>query len=411
MEVQSGVESRDRAIYADNIEISDVHEQQEQPLLSQDPVMVDLYPPTTPSRMSRFRQSLTKRHLKKVIYKWRWPILFIVSSCVMGFFMWVYRKEVFQGLETLSNKLKDMGYSGYILMSTLIFLSAFPPIIGYGTYQTLSGYTFGFEVGFPISYLSALTGAVICFSLSRIFIKARVTRMLSKYPNLEAVVRAVEKKGFKLFLLIRLSPYPFNLLNVLFAATEISLAHFAAGTAITLLKIGLHVYIGANLTSFAKHILGEDENMTEGEIRAEKVKTFAVVVGSIISFAVMAYIYRVAKAAVKEANLGDEHQVGFFTNRDEEQDIELSHGFLDDDESSSEHELEPFKTETPVQQQQQHQHQQQNTSSKLLISEPSPRNSTTSLDEWGAWGDDDEEDDDHIISKKSIKRDAFGKND
>lgn len=82
-------------------------------------------------------------------------------------------------------------------MSTLIFLSAFPPIIGYGTYQTLSGYTFGFEVGFPISYLSALTGAVICFSLSRIFIKARVTRMLSKYPNLEAVVRAVEKKGFK----------------------------------------------------------------------------------------------------------------------------------------------------------------------------------------------------------------------
>lgn len=82
-------------------------------------------------------------------------------------------------------------------MSTLIFLSAFPPIIGYGTYQTLSGYTFGFEIGFPISYLSALTGAVVCFSLSRLFIKARVTRMLSKYPNLEAVVRAVEKKGFK----------------------------------------------------------------------------------------------------------------------------------------------------------------------------------------------------------------------
>lgn len=195
-------------------------------------------------------------------------------------------------------------------------------------------------------------------------------------------------------------------MNVLFAATEISLAHFAAGTAITLLKIGLHVYIGANLTSFAKHILGEDENMTEGEIRAEKVKTFAVVVGSIISVAVMAYIYRVAKAAVKEANLNDEHQVGFFTNRDEEQDIELSHGFLDDDESSSEHELEFVKPGTPVQQQQQQQH----TSSKLLISEPSPRDST-SLDEWGAWGDDDDEEEDDIISRKSTKRDAFGKND
>lgn len=86
---------------------------------------------------------------------------------------------------------------GYILMSGLIFFSAFPPIIGYGTYQTLSGFTFGFKKGFPISYFSALLGAIVCFSLSRRFLKARVTRMLHRYPNLEAVVKAVEKKGFK----------------------------------------------------------------------------------------------------------------------------------------------------------------------------------------------------------------------
>jgi uncharacterized membrane protein YdjX (TVP38/TMEM64 family) len=82
-------------------------------------------------------------------------------------------------------------------MSTLIFLSAFPPIIGYATCQTLSGYTFGFEVGFAISYFSALAGAVCCFYLCRKLVKERVGRMLSRYPNLEAVVKAVEKKGFK----------------------------------------------------------------------------------------------------------------------------------------------------------------------------------------------------------------------
>lgn len=82
-------------------------------------------------------------------------------------------------------------------MSALIFSSAFPPLIGYGTYQTLSGFTFGFQKGFPISYFSALTGAIVCFSLSRRFLKASVTRTLHKYPNLEAVVKAVEKKGFK----------------------------------------------------------------------------------------------------------------------------------------------------------------------------------------------------------------------
>jgi uncharacterized membrane protein YdjX (TVP38/TMEM64 family) len=85
-------------------------------------------------------------------------------------------------------------------MASLIFLSAFPPIIGYGTYQTLCGYTFGFQIGFPISYLSALAGAVVCFQLSRSCLRVRVMRMLSKYPNLEAVVKAVEKKGFKVYL-------------------------------------------------------------------------------------------------------------------------------------------------------------------------------------------------------------------
>lgn len=82
-------------------------------------------------------------------------------------------------------------------MSSLIFLSAFPPIFGYSTFQTLSGYTFGFAIGFPISYFSGLIGAVACFTLSRYFLRDRVIRLLSKYPNLEAVIKAVEKKGFK----------------------------------------------------------------------------------------------------------------------------------------------------------------------------------------------------------------------
>lgn len=70
-------------------------------------------------------------------------------------------------------------------------------MIGYGTYQTLSGFTFGFLRGFPLSYFGALAGSVTCFYLSRRFLKKRVLRLVAKYPKLEAVVHAVEKKGFK----------------------------------------------------------------------------------------------------------------------------------------------------------------------------------------------------------------------
>jgi uncharacterized membrane protein YdjX (TVP38/TMEM64 family) len=87
--------------------------------------------------------------------------------------------------------------SGYALIGSLIFLSAFPPMIGYGTYQTLSGFTFGFLRGFPLSYFGALAGSLTCFYLSRRFLKNRVLRLVAKYPKLEAVVHAVEKKGFR----------------------------------------------------------------------------------------------------------------------------------------------------------------------------------------------------------------------
>jgi hypothetical protein len=174
-----------------------------------------------------------------------------------------------------------------------------------------------------------------------------------------------------LFILIRLSPYPFNLLNVLFASTDISLFHFAAGTAITLLKIALHVYIGANLTSFAKHILGEDEDMTEGQIRAEKLQNFIVVIGSVVTFAGMAYIYRVAKAAVKEAN--------------ETHDNEEMVGFLDESQHEEHQEHEEHELE--------------------------PRQSV-SLDVWDAWGDDDDEDEDDEEEETTPKKvEALGKND
>ncbi|ORZ07885.1 snare associated Golgi protein-domain-containing protein [Absidia repens] len=225
--------------------------------------------------------------------------------------MYVWRKDLLSALETLSHAVSDMGASGYLLMSFLIFLSAFPPMIGYGTFQSLSGFTFGFAKGYPISYFSALFGAVACFIISRRYLKKRVQSTMAKYPNLEAVVKAVEKKGFKLFVLIRLSPYPFNLLNVLFAATDIPLSHFALGTALSLIKIGLHVYIGANLTSFAKHVLGGEDDLTESEKRAETVREIVIVIGSILATAVMVYVYFVAKRAVEEVKQESDESQAF----------------------------------------------------------------------------------------------------
>jgi hypothetical protein len=109
-----------REEYADAIEIPDIHynDQQEEPLLastgthSNDEDIVDLCPPTQQqqSRFNRFKQHLSKRNIKKLVYTWRWPLFFFGISMFMGLLMYTYRVQVFQGLETLSHKLSDMGY-------------------------------------------------------------------------------------------------------------------------------------------------------------------------------------------------------------------------------------------------------------------------------------------------------------
>ncbi|KAF7731663.1 hypothetical protein EC973_008833 [Apophysomyces ossiformis] len=182
-------------------------------------------------------------------------------------------------------------------------------MIGYGTYQTLSGFSFGFAKGFLVSYLSALLGAVACFLLARIWLKARVQRFMASYPNLKAVVHAVDKKGFK---------------NLFFAATEIPILHFVLGTALTLTKIALHVYVGANLTSFAKHVLGEENELTDNERQAETIRMVAVSVGSVLALGVMVYVYKVAKRAVAEiaAETEQEEAMAFLGPSAEEEEQE-----------------------------------------------------------------------------------------
>lgn len=100
------METHGKTIYADTIEIPDIQQQQEGLLSNEDSLPI-VY---QPSRFQRFNQHFTKRNVKKQIYAWRWGILFLFGTFIMGYIMWTYRRQVFEGLETLSLALKDMGF-------------------------------------------------------------------------------------------------------------------------------------------------------------------------------------------------------------------------------------------------------------------------------------------------------------
>jgi uncharacterized membrane protein YdjX (TVP38/TMEM64 family) len=78
--------------------------------------------------------------------------------------------------------------------------------------------------GFLVSYAAALSGALAVFLLSRHVFRDLIARWFAQWVYLKRVVRAIERRP-KLLFLIRLAPYPYNVMNCLLAA-------YAAATAV-----------------------------------------------------------------------------------------------------------------------------------------------------------------------------------
>ncbi|KAK3839149.1 MAG: snare associated Golgi protein-domain-containing protein, partial [Linnemannia elongata] len=200
--------------------------------------------------------------------------------------------------------------SGPPIMMLALFLTAFPPVFGYSSLITMSGYVYGFGLGLFIAYTSALLGSIACFYLCRRWFKVQVRALMAKKQSMKSVVKAVEKRGFKLMVLIRLAPYPFNVMNALLSATHIPLSTFALATALSLTKLALHVYIGSTLSSLAPTITppeGETTNPdgslppttpVNNNTHVRNLKIVFMVISIIIGFAVGAYVWTVAKREI-----------------------------------------------------------------------------------------------------------------
>ncbi|KAF9179412.1 hypothetical protein BGZ51_006932 [Haplosporangium sp. Z 767] len=144
---------------------------------------------------------------------------------------------------------------------------------------------------------AALAGSIVCFYFCRRWFKAQVRKLMAKNTSLKAVVRTVERRGFRLLVLIRLAPYPYNIMNALLSATHIPLSTFTLATAISLVKLSLHVYIGSTLSSFAGHDDDDGEKDPQAE-HGRKLKMVVMFFSMLVGIGVGAYVWLVAKREI-----------------------------------------------------------------------------------------------------------------
>ena len=94
----------------------------------------------------------------------------------------------------------------------------------------LSGFLYGTWLGSFIVFLGAFVGAHLSFYLARTFLKNWAKKKVSNFPQIQIMEKAVQREGFKVVLLTRLSPlFPFGLLNFTYGLSEVKVRDFTLG--------------------------------------------------------------------------------------------------------------------------------------------------------------------------------------
>ncbi|OCH93623.1 hypothetical protein OBBRIDRAFT_790147 [Obba rivulosa] len=264
--------------------------------------------------------------IANLLRPWIPIILYAITSLGFVFAIALWKTEVFQGLDALSHWLQS-DELGYAVIFVLIFITTFPPIPLYSTLIILSGYTFGPWTGAIISYCASLAGALAVFILSRTFFRASISRWLSCTASIKRVVRAIEKRP-KLLFLIRLAPYPYNVMNCLLAAApSLTLRTYTLCTALSLFKLIIHTSIGASIHSFAEYHVKPKPGDDAVDDDENALGRYSTIAGIVLCVAIFFYLSYITRRAVDDEldgeDAGDsEERVAFLSATEEGLDME-----------------------------------------------------------------------------------------
>lgn len=161
-------------------------------------------------------------------------------------------------LQQFREKIDELGYWGPVVLG-LSWIPACLLLIP-GTFITLTtGFFYGLVIGTISVSLGSVAGATAAFLVGRYVARDWVARRAARSEFLSSLDQAVADQGFKLVLLIRLSPgFPFVLLNYAFGLTKVRLRDYVLGSWIGMLPgTFMYLYVGTTAQDLAELLTGK----------------------------------------------------------------------------------------------------------------------------------------------------------
>jgi uncharacterized membrane protein YdjX (TVP38/TMEM64 family) len=208
-------------------------------------------------------------------------IALVIVAIGVGFLFLPVRQWFLQ----LQGQIESLGAIGPVVFALAYVVLTV--LLVPGSALTLgAGAIFGLWLGAITVIIGANLGALCSFLLARSFLRERVARWAEANPKFTALDRAIEREGFKMVLLARLSPvFPFTLLNYFLGLTRIRIGSYIVANLIGMLPgTFLYIYLGATAR----------EALTGGSGALFKV------IGLLATIAVVTLITRVARKAMAE---------------------------------------------------------------------------------------------------------------
>jgi uncharacterized membrane protein YdjX (TVP38/TMEM64 family) len=200
-------------------------------------------------------------------------IIFMIITITFTLLDLIFLKRyLYSWLQSLLEFLEENPGGGAVIFVGIFVIASlcfFPvPLLSMGAgfvYIELYGLGIGICVSFLVCYIGYLCGAAICFARSRYLMRRLVVRFSEKYPVVRAVDRAFETMGFRIFLLLRLSPaMPFNALNYIGGITAIKFKSYWLSTCVGIIP-GLiwTVFVGATFGTVGRKGVDGNQQLDE----------------------------------------------------------------------------------------------------------------------------------------------------
>jgi pyruvate/2-oxoglutarate dehydrogenase complex dihydrolipoamide dehydrogenase (E3) component/uncharacterized membrane protein YdjX (TVP38/TMEM64 family) len=178
--------------------------------------------------------------------------------------------------------------AGFYILAAVLFLPGSVITLG-------AGFLFGVPTGLLTVLIGANLGAWAAFLVGRTIARKWVEKKVAGNPKFAAVDEALGREGFKVVLVLRLSPvFPFDLLNYALGITRVSFANYAVASVIGMLPGTLmYVYFGSAARSLTDVATGTVEGGFAGQV--------FFWVGLAATIAVAFFVTGIARKSLKEA--------------------------------------------------------------------------------------------------------------